>query len=704
MQRHRFSEFMFAICVAIGSWFSVSVVCAQAIPVLERIDPSSGPTGTEVQIVGRAFDAATHVFIGAAECPVIAKLPNRWTVKVPEGATSGPLFLRNDAGQSIAQQFAVTPPPEPPTITRFDPVKGAPGVDVTIFGTNFSPRAAENVVTLGDWPVVVRAASPFELHVIVPEGLGTGNFKVRVARSGEAVSAATFNVTDSPTVSGFSPLLGPPGTEVTLMGIGFSTVPARNRVFINNVPIRVSHATPTEVRFTITERISSGPIVIDVVGASRAQSRENFQIQFPATIVGMDPAAAPPGRIVTLSGTNFGADIRAITAKIGDKPLVLRGLRDGTSLQVEIPEGATTGKIGVTVNGLGPAFAPREFRVLAPLHVTSVAPASGPIGSSAVIHGTGFSTVPRENIVMLAGVRCEVTVATATALTVKIPSANSGQFDIAVTDNGQTQSMTPFVITHPPQVRGFEPARVIVGGDVTIRGAGFGTIQGLVEVSVDGKRVTVSSQTDSELVVNIPPGTTSGRVTVNVRLQGVATTDARLEVVYPFSASAVEPAEGHVGTPIVVRGEGFLDAHAEIVFEGGVAVPATVVSATELRAIVPTGARAGALTVKLADGRTAAVAGTFAITETPAGTAITAIEAECTHPGCVARIRGYGFAARANQNRLTFGNVPVRITAARADSLTIALPARANTAATFTLKIGGKHPVEAASEVFAITQ
>ncbi|MGP8055077.1 MAG: FG-GAP-like repeat-containing protein, partial [Limisphaerales bacterium] len=60
--------------------------------------------------------------------------------------------------------------PGVPVITGFNPISGVVGIDVTIFGTNFSPVASSNIIYFGAVRAVVTAASTTSLVVSVPAG------------------------------------------------------------------------------------------------------------------------------------------------------------------------------------------------------------------------------------------------------------------------------------------------------------------------------------------------------------------------------------------------------------------------------------------------------------------------------------------------------------------------------------------------------
>src|SRR5262245_37104317 len=55
--------------------------------------------------------------------------------------------------------------------------------------------------------------------------------------------------------------------------------------------------------------------------------------------------------------------------------------------------------------------------------IHSVTPNQGPVGSTVVITGTGFSATAAGNTVSFGSIRAEITAASATSLTVRVPTA-----------------------------------------------------------------------------------------------------------------------------------------------------------------------------------------------------------------------------------------------------------------------------------------
>lgn len=94
--------------------------------------------------------------------------------------------------------------------------------------------------------------------------------------------------------------------------------------------------------------------------------------------------------------------------------------------------------------------------------ITSISPATAPVGTTIVITGTNFSTDPGSNTVSIGGVVATIVSASPTQLVVIVPTgATSGA--VSVTAGGQTaQSPTSFTVSAPP-VPGVKPVKEVSG-------------------------------------------------------------------------------------------------------------------------------------------------------------------------------------------------------------------------------------------------
>jgi hypothetical protein len=72
------------------------------------------------------------------------------------------------------------------------------------------------------------------------------------------------------------------------------------------------------------------------------------------------------------------------------------------------------------------------------------------------------------------------------------------------------------------------PAFVAAGGTVTVVGACFRSTQGSSGVSIAGEAATITTWSDSSLVVSIPEDATSGDVLVTVN--GIGSNPVRLTI------------------------------------------------------------------------------------------------------------------------------------------------------------------------------
>lgn len=85
--------------------------------------------------------------------------------------------------------------------------------------------------------------------------------------------------------------------------------------------------------------------------------------------------------------------------------------------------------------------------------ITALSPASGPVGTTVTISGSGFSTVAANNIVYFGGTKATVLTATANSLQVKAPAASNGKPVSVTTGGATTWSARPFHTTFAGGVR-----------------------------------------------------------------------------------------------------------------------------------------------------------------------------------------------------------------------------------------------------------
>ena len=189
-------------------------------PKLTGFSPTSGAPGTQITVTGADFGNRTAVFFGNMPLPVMKRiLPSQLVAVVPQNAAGTDYLFVEEGGQRVKSQqtFQVI---SPPVISGFAPASGRAGIEVKITGSNLTHTT---VALLGRVPMtIVRQELPGALVVQVPAGIG-GTHPIWLEDRGQKVrSQGLFTVVVPASITGLSPLAGPPGTQVTISGDRFT--------------------------------------------------------------------------------------------------------------------------------------------------------------------------------------------------------------------------------------------------------------------------------------------------------------------------------------------------------------------------------------------------------------------------------------------------------------------------------------------------
>jgi hypothetical protein len=166
------------------------------------------------------------------------------------------------------------------------------------------------------------------------------------------------------------------------------------------------------------------------------------------------------------------------------------------------------------------------------------------------------------------------------------------------------------LLYRPPVVTSLVPNAGPVGGGtkVTVTGENFTPTAKVLFGTTAGSSVTLVSPT--KLTVVAPAGSAGVvHVTVVTQAGGSVHVNADLYAYGPPSVSSFTPASGPVGSSVTINGNGFVPG-ATVKFAGTPSPSVTFVSATRVRATVPSGAVAGKISVTTAAG-TGTSTGTF---------------------------------------------------------------------------------------------
>jgi sugar lactone lactonase YvrE len=171
-------------------------------------------------------------------------------------------------------------------------------------------------------------------------------------------------------------------------------------------------------------------------------------------VTSITPTSGQTGTEVTINGKGFSTTAAENSVKLNGKTCPVTSAT-AIQLKVTIPADATSGKLQVTVNGKTvetPAF---TVTVDDPeLTITSIDPTTGPKATIVTITGTGFSSTAASNTVTLNDKPVSVNGASATQLTVTIPSG-AGSGPLVITVDGTTVESAHFTFVYTATVSTF---------------------------------------------------------------------------------------------------------------------------------------------------------------------------------------------------------------------------------------------------------
>jgi YD repeat-containing protein len=171
------------------------------------------------------------------------------------------------------------------SIIQITPNTGSAGTLIAVHGTGFSPTASENGVTFNGVPAVLVSATGTQIVTNVPSGAVSGPITINTP-TGSATSGTVFTVLSAirvPSINGFSPKIGNPGTTVTINGTNFDATPASNNVIFNRTFAIIDSATGTGLETQVPLGTTSGRITITTQSGTTTSSEDFFIPPDPRT-------------------------------------------------------------------------------------------------------------------------------------------------------------------------------------------------------------------------------------------------------------------------------------------------------------------------------------------------------------------------------------------------------------------------------------
>jgi YD repeat-containing protein len=274
-------------------------------------------------------------------------------------------------------------------------------------------------------------------------------------------------------------------------------------------------------------------------------------------------------------------------------------------------------------------------------NISSLLPASGPIGFSVTINGANFGATQGSSTVTFDGTAATPTSWSGTSIIAPVPAgATTGLVVVTVggnASNGVTFTVTPAItyiydelgrlrsVSDPTgdtavynydavgnllsidrhassavSVIEFQPKSGPVGATVAIQGTGFSTTLNQNTVTFNGTAASVNSATATQLVVAVPVGATTGFI--NVTAPGGSGASATAFTVTTATGAptitSFNPTAGIANTAVAITGTNFdTTASNDIVRFNGAIAGVTSATSTTINTAVPTATGSGKISV-----------------------------------------------------------------------------------------------------------
>ena len=323
--------------------------------------------------------------------------------------------------------------------------------------------------------------------------------------------------------------------------------------------------------------------------------------------------------------------------------------------------------------------------------LSSIAPTSGPVGTTLTLSGSGFGTVAGSVYFTPSGSTIPVVVPagtgeTNTSATAVVPnSLSAGTVSVAVYNytTGLLSASQNFTVTAAPALSSIAPTSGPVGTTLTLSGSGFGTVAGSVYFTQGSTTLKQAGSpwSGTSVSTTVPSGLSAGSVAVAVynSTTGLLSNSQNFTVTAAPTLSSISPTSGPVGTTLTLSGSGFESpgtVAGSVYFTPSGTTPPVIVPAgsgetdTSATAVVPNSLSASPVAVAVYNATTGLLSNSLSFSLTCSGVSVTTgtfvvgpgqttltvpITTDVTSPG----LAGYGLTLNYNPNVIIATNVSV---------------------------------------------
>lgn len=529
---------------------------------------------------------------GGNSCPVISLSLNGTNIycNMTSGSGSGYSVSVRLTGLGELAPVGLRMSYAPPIISSTTLVATA-GSSMTITGASFGSNINQVTVQANGANCPVTGLSATTMVCTVVQGVGTIVPLIVIVNGVNSTSTFSYQ---PPTISAVATVDTPGGT-VAVTGSNFGNRNADIVVTVAGVTVASSWISATSISFSAPSGTGTGTINVTVGGQS-ITSTFNYN---PPTVTSVTTPDTVGG-VVTIIGTNFGTNPSLISVTL--QSTLYSGItvvNSHTSISFIVSPGVGTNlAIIVKVNNQNSAAKTLNYN---PPAVTSISSVSTD-GGTAIIVGKNFGPTGTALSVSVNSVTYTgITAINHTTCSVNVGSGVGSNYPVSVTVAGQTSLSLNLFAYRPPVMTSSSVILPTMGpSTVIITGQNFGTVNGLVNVSLNGVNCGgVLIYNSTYLTCSVSNGAGGINLPASITVGNQMTTNPSFFSFQPPLISSVTPV-GTNGGIINITGSNFgNNVQLVTVTVGAVTCSpvSLVISHTLLQCNLPGGTGSAALTV-----------------------------------------------------------------------------------------------------------
>ena len=527
------------------------------------------------------------------------------SVVVPDGVTSKDnITVAVDASSYTSpQDFSVQSFEFSPTTAGVFQQVTITGVNTTFLNNN--TRVFVNGVEATSKSII----SDTEISFAVPQGSNTG--RVSISTDNGFFESTDDLTVDFHKITSLSATKAGRGTQVTINGSNFNSIPSTGGIKVNGVTLFNSYGAfpvinytrldANTITFTVPNTAEGTGKVVVIQGGVEVESPEDFTI-IPR-ITGVSPNQAAPGAEVTISGSYFSATDNTVYFEDNVPAAIVT--QSASSIKVKVPQNAADGTIRVLNNdAFEEGVSTTSFDAVPAPVFTSFAPLQASAGDLVTITGENLSN-PNATSVRFNEQGLSFNVVNDNTITFTVPNNIHGIGELDLT-KGALKVDGPALFTVVPKINSFTLATgAVVGATVTISGNGFNPTAGSNTVTfTGGATAEIINGSNTFLTITVPAGAQTGPISVtNNAINETGTSTTNFIVVPAAEIAGFAPISGQINkTEVTITGQNFNTPNPTAVKFNGTAASFNVNSATEITATVPGITANGRITIERAGG------------------------------------------------------------------------------------------------------